>query len=554
MTLRTCVAPHGWFEYGLHQRVAAHVKNLRQNDHICQLGRLKTGQPVDNRANFPAEDLASTDDDFVYEISNAFPFNGVTYIKKSWADAYRQHPQPIGPATEAPVSFVGRVASWLSTLGLTQDKIQGAFEMLPQPLLLALAVTSSDARDLVRLAHMSCEFTSDAAAKKPAGLSYCRNAKGHPQPCVKNRALFEAVANNSCLPDSYKEMMVLRPGVQGSSEIVGDVYLNPGNSHVFEYMRRNSYIPCGHFAANMAHDAVRYRMEDLTLNDLVGMRHLYYQRTYVRMAQELKISLPASRQPLNGQVLEQLRQKVQDSFRQQAQKQVPLYNGTLWGWNFGFDYAPSGYRLHASHQQVHQQFALIPSAAMLCCRGDEVDAGQGSVAAFAYGDLISEFSQAYFKVFGKAFFQAYLKAIYANRRMDGDQKGPHQLVVYEDDHSIVFVPKAQTAQMELQLMTKRSIGNILEADADVRASLDRSIFAAVKVLARLGARMITSIEASKRFDLSDTDQHLMYIFLPKSPESPRSFTQAQLRWICGHYPEDFAAACRQALAEIDCSL
>jgi hypothetical protein len=37
------------------------------------------------------------------------------------------------------------------------------------------------------------------------------------------------------------------------------------------------------------------------------------------------------------------------------------FDRTLWGWNYGFDYAPSGYRLHASHQQIHQQFALIPT-------------------------------------------------------------------------------------------------------------------------------------------------------------------------------------------------
>jgi hypothetical protein len=51
------------------------------------------------------------------------------------------------------------------------------------------------------------------------------------------------VANNPCLPDLYKEVMVLRPGVQGQSEIVGE--WRTGGSRVFEYLRRNSYIPWG---------------------------------------------------------------------------------------------------------------------------------------------------------------------------------------------------------------------------------------------------------------------------------------------------------------------
>jgi len=37
----------------------------------------------------------------------------------------------------------------------------------------------------------------------------------------------------------------------------------------------------------------------------------------------------------------------------------------------------------------------------------------------------------------------------------------------------------------------------------------------------------------------------------KLPESPGAFTEAQLRWINGHYPEDFAAACRSRLSDIE---
>jgi len=59
---------------------------------------------------------------------------------------------------------------------------------------------------------------------------------------------------------------------------------------------------------------------------------------------------------------------------------------------------------------------------------------------------------------------------------------------------------------------------------------------------------VTNIEYSKRFDSTDTDQRLLYSFLPRLPHSPGAFSEAQLRWITGHYPEDFALACRSRLA------
>jgi hypothetical protein len=91
------------------------------------------------------------------------------------------------------------------------------------------------------------------------------------------------------------------------------------------------------------------------------------------------------------------------------------------------------------------------------------------------------------------------------------------------------------------------VGNILEADTGVRRSLDRGIWVAVRVLGALGARMITVIEYAKGFDNPDEDQRLVYAFLPRLPESPGAFSESQLRWINGHYPEDFAAACRSRL-------
>ena len=93
-------------------------------------------------------------------------------------------------------------------------------------------------------------------------------------------------------------------------------------------------------------------------------------------------------------------------------------------------------------------------------------------------------------------------------------------------------------------MPKKPVGNILEADPAMRESLDKAMLTAMRVLTRLGAAMITVFEYSKRFDARDTDQRILYVFLPRLPESPGAFSESQLRWINGHYPEDFALACR----------
>ena len=91
-------------------------------------------------------------------------------------------------------------------------------------------------------------------------------------------------------------------------------------------------------------------------------------------------------------------------------------------------------------------------------------------------------------------------------------------------------------------------GNILETDAQVRESLDTGILYAQKALAALGARMVTTIEYAKRIGAGRyIHQPLLYAFLPRLPESPGAFSEAQLRFINGHYPEDFAAVCRPHL-------
>jgi hypothetical protein len=65
----------------------------------------------------------------------------------------------------------------------------------------------------------------------------------------------------------------------------------------------------------------------------------------------------------------------------------------------------------------------------------------------------------------------------------------------------------------------------------------------------MGASMISTIEYSKPVDDGDDDQRLLVAFLPRLPDSPGAFSEAQLRWINGHYPEDFAMACRRHLPE-----
>ena len=60
--------------------------------------------------------------------------------------------------------------------------------------------------------------------------------------------------------------------------------------------------------------------------------------------------------------------------------------------------------------------------------------------------------------------------------------------------------------------------------------------------------MVSSIEYSKRFNLTDHPQPLIYSLLPKLPNSPGAFSESQNRYINGHYPEDFAAVCRSELS------
>ncbi|MDF1577231.1 MAG: hypothetical protein RQ753_05640 [Desulfurivibrionaceae bacterium] len=535
---------HNWvnqkdrFIVGIH-KPSFTVANQRENDRVEAIGRRKNGGAIDNRKNFPAGAVDVEKTAWIFEIPNPFSFRGVTYIKKDWADKRAADPSSIRLPPRPAVSLAASLGRIIGSND--PGALERAFRELPEPMLLAAATISSDPADLIRLAGISCSFVLDRE-NRPTGLVYESAGADEPRPLIHNHPLFEAVANNPSLPAPYKVAMVLRPGAQGGSEIVGEARTPDSASHVFEYLRRNSYIAWGHYAANMADDTVRYSVGELSEKDIAGLRRLYYQRTFLRMAEQLKLEPAPPRKSLTDVELEELRTLIVARLREEPKPSL-RFKATLWGWNYGFDFAPTLYRLHASHQQIHQQFAMIP-AAMTTAGGD-------SQPAYGCGDLVADSAERFRAATGRDFFASYLTAIHANTRTDGRDEGPSSLIVHQDEKVILFVPKAQTSQWELQLICLDRVGNIVEADAATRKSLDHAMLVAMKTFDALGARLVTTIEFPKRFDAADRDQRLLYSFLPKLPESPGTFSEAQLRWINGHYPEDFAEACRQAKKRIE---
>lgn len=533
--MRTCVSPEGKFVYGIH-KPSYTVQNMRQDTTLQQLGKTAEST-LTNARNFPATDVQVEQADWIFEIANPLSFRGTTYIDKEWADASANNYSRIRLTHPKEVSLhkVLRQQNCDTTL----------FSQLPAPVLLSLATCSTDPEDLIMLAHLSCEFHLNENGI-PETLDYQQDTTtGSIRAVIHDHPLFEAVANNPHLPDKYRIVMVLRPGAQGGSEIVGEWPMDK-HTHIYEYLRRNSYIAGGHYAANMADDAIRYSIAELSLEDMHGLRHLYYQRTYLRLAEELGVEASERQQKLSSQRLENLRQDIFTSLQSQ---EVDI-NSTLWGWNFGFDYAPSRYRLHASHQQIHQQYAMLPKQVHSYC--DDPEKSIGMHPSFGCGDMVAEVIAQYKEAHDSDFFPDYQAALHNNKRMDGRQDLENSLILWQDEHVMLYVPKAQTSQWELQLMTRcqeeETVGNVVEAGQDVRASLDRGIFYAQKALAALGARMVTSIEFPKRIGKTPgSPQPLLYSFLPRLPESPGAFSEAQLRFINGHYPEDFAAVCRQQL-------
>ncbi len=542
MKPRSCVTPQKQFIYGIHKPEYC-SRNLRESTRERSLGHFSTGEVFTNVANYPEENVLVNDADWIFEIPNPLSFRGSTYIDKEWADGSALTPQKISLPDPKEISF---------NKLLKEEKIPAEFlQSLPAPLHLALATTSTDPDDLMALAELSCRIEKDDKGV-PTGLTYQKNSQGRVRAVISNHALFEAVANNPVLPDSYKEVMVLRPGAQGESEIVGEFTGSDNKTHSFEYLRRNSYIAGGHYAANMADDAVRYSIAQLSMDDMTGLRHLFYQRSFVRIADKIGISVKQNLEPCSADALEELREAILNALKRDNSLAGTT---TLWGWNFGFDYAPTNYRLHASHQQVHQQYAMIPREVAI--HSGSLNNSEGSMPAFGCGDMVAEVIENYFREHNSDFFDDYLGCIRNNIRMDERKDLESSLIIWEDKNSMLFVPKAQTSQWELQLMALHNkdgdiIGNILEADTASRASLDKGIFLAQKVLAGRGARMVTSIEYPKRIQNGKSPaQHLIYSFLPRLPQSPGAFSEAQLRYINGHYPEDFASVCRKELKKLD---
>lgn len=535
MNLRTCVSPDGRFVYGVH-RPSFSAANLRRNDFHMHLGATDGGKPVMNEHNFPPGDIVTESADVVYEIPNAFPFRGTTFINSAWAERHAVAPLSIRLPQQEACSMTKTFKKILPPDPEGNKRLVDSFAALPRPVLLSIATCSTDPDDLIRLAAISCDFTLHAG-DRPNGLRFTAY-QGGLRPQIRDMDLFEAVANNPHLPDEYKEAMVLRPGIQGSNEIVGE-YEN--ETHVFEYLRSNSYIPWGHYAANMSHDTVRYSTADLTRQDMIGLRHLYYQRTYIRLAEMLGMQTPAARRLIGGAELESLRIEIVKRLNKEDRERPLPFTSTLWGWNYGFDFAPSGFRLHASHQQIHQQYALVPD--QVAAFHDHATPAQTPISAYAAGDPIASFCSQYRSMTGKDFFTAYIAAIRGNERLDKETEH-RSLIVFEDEHVLLFVPKAQVSQWELQIMTLAPVGNIIEADSGVRASIDNALFIAQKAYNMLGASLVTSIEYAKRFNRREGGQRLLYSLLPKLPYAMGAFSEAQLRWVCGHYPEDFAAACR----------
>lgn len=538
---RTCVSPQGRFVVGIHAPKFA-VDNFRQKTIKDVLGRLPDGGPVENLTNYPPGEVRADAADRIYEIANAFPFRGSTFINSLWADRKAQRPDTIGLPPRPDCSLTRCLEQWQKEKGLPEGPARQMLERLPRPLKLALAQASTDPSDLCTLAALACNFVYDNGKDHPpTGVAFEKNNQGKIFPVIHDHDLYDVLGNNPALPDAYKEVMVLKPGIQGNSPIVGE---NLNNTHVFEYMRANSYIPWGHYAGNMANDRIRYRANDLTPSDMTGIRHLYYQRIYVRLARMLDITLPATGRSLSPEELERLRTDIVDALpsgkHSPLDNNSPFFTGALWGWNFGFGFAQSGHRLHASHQMIHQQNAMIPESVP--------DNNGNPYPCFACGDLVADFIRDYKAAHGTDFFSAFIKAVENNRRTDMDPDGPSSLNVWENEKVMLFAPKAQVSEWELMLMTKAPCPHVLAADTETRNALDTGIRIAIQTLETLGAQMVTSVEFSGRFNRPLSEQHLVYSFIPRLPYAPGTFSEAQMRFIGGCYPEDFAFACRKVLS------
>ena len=204
--VRTCVSKDGKFIFGIH-RPCFKVENLREHDYISCLGVTSDGIKLDNKINFPDQNIDVKKADIIYEIPNPFPFRGTTYINSAWADKNAANPEKISLPVRQKIHFTEDLQRWLGKKGLDIKDAEDFLEILPQPLLIALADTSTDPEELAALAKISCSFIFNKNNKIPCGLVFKKDGKGDLLPEFNNHELFEIVANNKYLPDNYKKII-----------------------------------------------------------------------------------------------------------------------------------------------------------------------------------------------------------------------------------------------------------------------------------------------------------------------------------------------------------
>ncbi|MFO7753023.1 MAG: hypothetical protein R6V41_07880, partial [Desulfobacteraceae bacterium] len=221
---KSCVAPEGTFKTGIHEP-CFHIRNFRENDFITDLGEVFQNGSVPNTVNFPSGDVSEKKADIIYEISNPYDFNGTTYINSAWADKNALNPELISLKPRGGISFQNSMKQWLR-----KDAVPaGIYDALPRPVLLAVAESSTDPEELVKIAEKACSFCFNPDDRTPCGLLFEQDLSGNAVPKIHDPELFDIIANNRFLPDSHKEAMVLKPGIQGPSEITGEYLSSDGH-------------------------------------------------------------------------------------------------------------------------------------------------------------------------------------------------------------------------------------------------------------------------------------------------------------------------------------
>ena len=206
-SFRSCVGKDAKFIVGIH-KPKFEIKNLRNNDYLESLGQLEDGTTVDNSVNFPKEDLYEPGADIIYEIANAFPFRGTTYINSAWADIKAGHPEKIRIAAPEPCSLLQNFKKMGGDNNRELKDKNSILDILPHALLIALAQASTDPEELMILAQKSCNILFDPKnqnlSKIPVGIGYKKEKSGKTTPDIYDHELFEVLVNNRYLPDNYK--------------------------------------------------------------------------------------------------------------------------------------------------------------------------------------------------------------------------------------------------------------------------------------------------------------------------------------------------------------